>query len=233
MESLLNNEVLEFLSLIKSIICFKLFLMKNKGFAFVIDVNKVLNSSFKNKNNNSFKLYNLYRNVKDCKRCNLFKSRKNVVFGVGNINSKIMFIGEAPGEHEDKTGFPFVGKSGVILNNMIRAMRYMPEDVYICNLIKCRPPGNRNPKLVEIKKCRIFVEQQLSIIKPIVVISLGAYASNFILNKNAKISQIRGKFFRYKKTYVMPTYHPSYLLRNPEQKKYSWNDLKKVISILK
>lgn len=168
----------------------------------------------------------------NCKLCKLYKTRKKVVYGEGNSDAELMFIGEGPGENEDKTGRPFVGRAGQLLDKIIKAMRLERSEVYIANIVKCRPPNNRNPEADEIQTCRPFLDRQIDIIKPKVIITLGAPASRTILNTTETIGRLRGKFFKYKNIPVLPTYHPSYLLRNPESKKASWKDVQIVMKFL-
>ncbi len=175
----------------------------------------------------------LNEKVKKCNKCVLAKTRTNTVFGEGDINTDLMFIGEAPGFDEDKQAKPFVGKAGQLLTKMIKAMGLKREDVYIANILKCRPPENRNPENEEIKQCFGYLEQQIKFVNPKVICTLGAFASQILLNTEEKISKLRGKTFEYKGIKVIPTFHPSYLLRNENMKKHAWNDLKLVMEILK
>ncbi|MBI5682838.1 MAG: uracil-DNA glycosylase [Deltaproteobacteria bacterium] len=168
-----------------------------------------------------------------CKRCNLYKTRTNIVFGVGNPNAKLIFVGEGPGEDEDLQGEPFVGKAGQLLTKIIEAMGLNRQDVYICNVVKCRPPQNRNPEHDEISACKPFLEKQIDTIKPQIIVALGNHAAQTILNTDRGITKIRGQFFYYRDNIkVMPTYHPSYLLRNESKKKEVWEDMQKVMAEL-
>jgi DNA polymerase len=186
--------------------------------------------SVQKKENNKDKLLKLEKKVLTCKQCKLSKTRTNVVFGEGNPNAKLMFIGEGPGRDEDFSGRPFVGKAGQLLTKMIEAMKLKREDVYICNVVKCRPPGNRNPEPDEINLCSQFLEDQIKIIKPKVICGLGAVAVKYLLkDDNIRISRIRGKKFDYNGIILIPTFHPSYLLRNENMKKLAWQDLKLVM----
>ncbi len=170
--------------------------------------------------------------VNDCKKCRLSATRKQIVFGEGNPESKLLFIGEAPGAEEDNTGRPFVGRAGQLLTKIIESINLKREDVYIANIIKCRPPDNRNPMEDEISLCSPFLEEQISIIKPEIICTLGKFATEFIIgNDKGTISSVRGKEFDYKGIAVIPTYHPSYLLRNPEAKRETWEDMKKIRAI--
>ncbi|MDR0453466.1 MAG: uracil-DNA glycosylase [Deferribacteraceae bacterium] len=180
----------------------------------------------------------LWADMKDCRRCRLCETRSNIVFGEGNINTGLMFIGEAPGGDEDKTGRPFVGRAGQLLTKMIEAMKYKREDVYIANVVKCRPPENRNPFKDEVDACIGFLKIQIDIIKPKVIVCLGNVSAVHLLtavhllNPGSKISDIRGRFHDYQGIKVMPTFHPAYLLRNETKKKIVWGDLLLVMAEL-
>lgn len=171
--------------------------------------------------------------IGDCKRCRLHQKRKNIVFGSGNERAKLVFVGEAPGEDEDIEGMPFVGRAGQLLTKIIEAMGLKREDVYIANIIKCRPPNNRNPLEDEIRVCEPFLKEQLRIIKPSIICALGAFAAQTLLKTKNSISSLRGKFYLYEGIKVMPTFHPAYLLRNPADKKYTWDDVKKIMAEMK
>jgi DNA polymerase len=176
----------------------------------------------------------LSKDIGDCKRCRLSKERTNIVFGEGNPDARLMFVGEAPGREEDSQGRPFVGDAGMLLTRLIEKMGFKRGDVYIANIIKCRPPMNRNPEKDEIESCRGFVEKQIEIIKPEVLISLGRISSQALIgNTGLKMTSIRGNFFDYKGILLMPTFHPAYLLRNPKDKWLTWNDAQKVLEKLK
>ncbi|MBI3754814.1 MAG: uracil-DNA glycosylase [Deltaproteobacteria bacterium] len=169
----------------------------------------------------------------DCKRCKLHKTRTNIVFGVGNPNAGLIFVGEGPGEDEDLKAEPFVGRAGQLLTKIIKAMGLNREDVYICNVVKCRPPGNRNPEPDEIAACRPFMEKQIDAIRPKVIVALGTHAAQTLLNTDKKITALRGKFHLYRDSIrLMPTFHPSYLLRNDSKKKEVWEDMKTVLKAL-
>ncbi len=175
----------------------------------------------------------LREEIGDCKRCKLSGKRKNIVFGEGNPYAKLMFIGEAPGAEEDLQGRPFVGDAGMVLTRLINKMGFQREDVYIANIVKCRPPLNRDPEPDEAETCRGFVERQIDIIRPEVIISLGRVATmNLTGDMKLKITAVRGKFFFYKGISVMPTFHPAYLIRNPKDKWLTWNDAQKVMEKL-
>jgi uracil-DNA glycosylase len=169
----------------------------------------------------------------DCVRCRLHKQgRKQIVFGGGNPNADLMFIGEAPGADEDAQGEPFVGRAGQLLNNMIQAMGLQRENVYIANIIKCRPPGNRTPERDECETCSPFLMRQISVIKPKVIVALGAVAARTLLAINAPMSELRGLWYDFRGTKLAVTYHPAFLLRDPRQKKEAWKDLQMVMTEL-
>jgi uracil-DNA glycosylase family 4 len=171
--------------------------------------------------------------IGDCQRCGLAGARKNIVFGVGNPQAHLVFVGEAPGADEDQQGEPFVGKAGQLLTKMIEAMGYAREDVYICNVIKCRPPGNRNPEPDEVASCEPFLKKQLAALRPRVIVTLGKFAAQCLLRDDTPISRLRGNFRSYEGVTLMPTFHPAYLLRDPSKKKEAWADLKAVNAALK
>ena len=169
----------------------------------------------------------------DCRRCKLHPTRKNIVFGVGNPAADLVFVGEAPGSNEDAQGEPFVGDAGQLLNKMIVAMGWSREDVYIANILKCRPPGNRNPEPDEIEQCEPFLIRQLAALKPRMIVALGKFAAQCLLRRyDTPISALRGKFHEYQGIRVMPTYHPAYLLRTPSAKRMVWDDLQLVMAEL-
>lgn len=167
-----------------------------------------------------------------CNKCNLSKTRMHVVFGCGDPKAELMFIGEAPGADEDEQGLPFVGRAGQLLTKIIEAMGLKREDVYIANILKCRPPNNRAPLPVEIDACSDNVRRQVELINPKVICTLGKFASQTLLNTQTPISALRGKFQEYDGIKVMPTFHPAYLLRNPPDKKLVWDDMKKIMKEL-
>ncbi|HUE51461.1 MAG TPA: uracil-DNA glycosylase [Terriglobales bacterium] len=169
----------------------------------------------------------------DCTRCPLHKQgRKQIVFGVGNPQADLMFIGEAPGADEDQQGEPFVGRAGQLLNNMIKAMGLRREDVYIANIIKCRPPGNRTPEREECETCSPFLMRQIAVIQPKAIVALGAVAAKTLLAINAPMSELRGQWYDFRGTKLAVTYHPAFLLRDPRQKKEAWKDLQMVMKDL-
>ncbi|MHC1698196.1 MAG: uracil-DNA glycosylase [Geobacteraceae bacterium] len=168
----------------------------------------------------------------DCHRCHLGDTRTNLVFGVGNEKSEIVFVGEAPGRDEDLKGEPFVGEAGQLLTKIIQAMGFAREEVYICNVLKCRPPNNRNPQTEEIEACQPFLLRQLQAISPKIIIALGTFAAQTLLQTRAPISQLRGKIHDYHGIPLMPTFHPAFLLRNPAKKREVWDDMKLVVKML-
>jgi len=169
----------------------------------------------------------------DCTRCPLHKQgRKQIVFGVGNPGADLMFIGEAPGADEDIQGEPFVGRAGQLLNNMIKAMGLRREDVYIANIIKCRPPGNRTPERQECETCSPFLFRQIEVVAPKAIVALGAVAAKTLLAINAPMAELRGRWYDFRGTKLRVTYHPAFLLRDPRQKKEAWKDLQMVMKEL-
>lgn len=180
----------------------------------------------------TYSLQQINDELVDCKRCNLCQGRQNIVFGTGNPNATLVFVGEGPGADEDRLGEPFVGRAGQLLTKMINAMGLKREDVYICNVVKCRPPENRDPKPEEIEACEPFLKKQLMAIKPQVIVGLGRHACQTLLKSTTPMSKIRGEWQEYDGIRFMPTFHPAYLLRNPPAKKEVWEDLKKVMGVL-
>ena len=169
----------------------------------------------------------------DCTRCKLHTlGRKQIVFGVGNPDADLMFVGEAPGADEDIQGEPFVGRAGQLLTKIIEAIGLRREDVYIANVIKCRPPGNRNPEPDEVEQCEPFLFRQIDSIKPKVIVALGKFAAQCLLRTSDPITRLRGREYKYRDAILMPTYHPAYLLRNPSAKREVWEDMKRAKAIL-
>jgi DNA polymerase len=162
----------------------------------------------------------------------LCKGRTNIVFGVGAPQAKLMFVGEGPGRDEDLQGEPFVGAAGQLLNKMIAAMGLLRSDVYIANVVKCRPPNNRDPEPDEVAACEPFLKQQIAAVRPKVIVALGRHAAQTLLRDSTPITRMRGKWREYERTPLMPTYHPAYLLRNPAEKRPVWQDLQTVMSRL-
>ncbi len=171
--------------------------------------------------------------IGDCTRCKLSKERTNIVFGEGNIDAEIMFIGEGPGKEEDLQGRPFVGDAGQLLTKLIEKMGFKREDVYIGNIVKCRPPLNRAPEDDEINACASFIKRQAEIISPKVIIALGRISAQTLIASKILISKLRGRFYEYCGIPLMPTFHPAYLLRNPKDKRLVWEDVQKVLERLK
>jgi len=181
-------------------------------------------------------LEDIRRDLGDCKRCKLWSTRTNIVFGEGNPNAELMFVGEAPGADEDASGRPFVGRAGQLLTKMIEAIEMKREDVYIANTLKSRPPGNRNPEPDETSACIPFVYRQIATIRPKLIVTLGNPATQGLLETKVGITRIRGTFQEYPRIAgikVLPTYHPAYLLRSPDKKREAWEDLKKARAFLR
>jgi uracil-DNA glycosylase family 4 len=178
-------------------------------------------------------LVGIREDLGDCTRCKLHGlGRRQIVFGVGNPDADLMFVGEAPGADEDVKGEPFVGRAGQLLTKMIEAIDLRRQDVYIANLIKCRPPGNRNPEPDEVEQCEPFLLRQIDSIKPKIIVALGKVSSQALLRTTEPIARLRGREYAYHDAILMPTYHPSYLLRTPSAKRDVWADLKRVRAIL-
>jgi uracil-DNA glycosylase family 4 len=169
----------------------------------------------------------------DCRRCQLAPSRRNIVFGAGNPRAELMFVGEAPGADEDEQGLPFVGRAGQLLTRIIEAIEMRREDVYICNILKCRPPGNRNPEPDEIASCEPFLLRQIAAIRPKVICALGTFGAQTLLRTREPISRLRGQFIEYRGAKLMATFHPAYLLRNPGEKRKVWEDVQKIRDYLR
>ena len=172
------------------------------------------------------------RELGDCQRCKLCSGRKTIVFGSGNPRAELVFVGEGPGEEEDLKGVPFVGQAGQLLTKMIEAMKFTRDDVYICNVVKCRPPNNRNPEPDEIAACEPFLKAQLASLQPKVIVALGKFAAQTLLRDDTAITRLRGQWREYQGVALMPTFHPAYLLRKPEEKRVAWMDLQEVMKRL-
>ena len=166
--------------------------------------------------------------IGDCQRCKLAPQRTNIVFGSGNPSAELVFVGEAPGYDEDQQGLPFVGRAGQLLTKIIESIDIKREDVYICNVLKCRPPDNRNPEPDEVASCNPFLKKQLATIRPKVVCCLGTFAAQTVLQMAAPIGKLRGKFFDMDGMRVIATFHPAYLLRSPDKKREVWEDMKQI-----
>jgi DNA polymerase len=179
--------------------------------------------------------HSLKNQILDCQKCSLARGRKNAVPGEGNLETDLMFVGEAPGRDEDVQGRPFVGRAGQLLTKIINAMHFEREEVYITNVVKCRPPENRTPHVDEIEKCKGYLLDQIEMIRPRVIVTLGKVATDFFVRSRLGMSALRGKFADYGDIQVMPTFHPSYLIRNEPNKilkKMVWEDMKKVMAFL-
>lgn len=170
--------------------------------------------------------------VKQCAQCGLHQTRTQTVFGTGNRHARVMFIGEAPGAEEDRQGKPFVGRAGQLLTQMLRAIGLSRDEVFIANILKCRPPNNRDPQSAEVEKCTPFLRQQIALIKPDVLIALGRISAHFLLETTTSLSKLRGQVFRFNDTPLLVTYHPAYLLRTPQDKAKAYEDLKKIREFL-
>jgi len=177
-------------------------------------------------------LERIREDIGDCKRCRLCEARNKIVFGDGSPTTQLVFVGEGPGHDEDMQGLPFVGRAGKLLTQMIEAMGLRREDVYICNIVKCRPPGNRQPERDEVATCSPFLDRQLAVIRPKVLVCLGNVAAQTLLGTNKSISQFRGQWFDFRGSKLLATYHPAFLLRTPSAKSEVWTDLKKVMAEL-
>jgi DNA polymerase len=171
------------------------------------------------------RLADFHESVRDCRKCGLSEGRRTVVFGSGNPNAGLMFIGEAPGADEDRTGLPFVGPAGALLTRMIEAIGFQREEVYIANVIKCRPPGNRDPQPEEVNTCKPYLERQIEHIQPVVICALGRFAAQTLLDTDEPLGTLRGRLFTYRGIHLIPTYHPAALLRNQQWKRPAWQDL--------
>jgi uracil-DNA glycosylase family 4 len=177
-------------------------------------------------------LERIREDIGECTRCKLHKSRSRIVFGDGNPRARLVFVGEGPGQDEDRQGLPFVGRAGKLLTQMIEAMGLERKEVYICNVVKCRPPNNRTPENDEISTCMPFLERQLAVIQPKVIVCLGNVAAQALLGGGEPMARVRGKWFKWRGAKLLPTYHPAYLLRNPNAKGIVWEDLQKVMAEL-
>ncbi len=169
----------------------------------------------------------------DCRRCKLAPLRHSIVFGSGNPHAELMFVGEAPGADEDAQGLPFVGRAGQLLTKIIEAIQMKREDVYICNILKCRPPENRNPESDEIASCEPFLVRQIASVKPKVICALGTFGAQTLLRTKESISRLRGQFIDYRGAKLIATFHPAYLLRNPNEKRKVWEDVQKIRDYLR
>ena len=178
-------------------------------------------------------LVKLRKEVRQCSKCALAKTRKHVVFGEGDVNARLVFVGEAPGEEEDIQGRPFVGRAGKLLDQLIGRIGLGRDDVYICNVLKCRPPGNRDPEEQERELCKHYLFTQLELINPKIICTLGRHAYNTLLGVDERITRIRGVLTSYRGTPLLPTYHPSFLLRNQNKINEAWEDMEKLKQLLR
>ncbi len=207
----------------------KLYFLKGLGYEYSEPIAEFKEAEIKLPND----LNQLKNIVKECYLCDLSKSRRNIVFGEGNPNTNLMFVGEAPGATEDEKGRPFVGRAGELLTKMIEnVLNIKREDVYIANIVKCRPPNNRVPTPKEALTCKPYLEKQIEIIKPKLIVALGSTAYRYLTNDTTPISQVRGNFFKSDDIMILPTFHPSFLLRNPTSKKEAYIDMLKVKEFL-
>lgn len=177
-------------------------------------------------------LERIRENLGDCMRCGLSKGRTHIVFGTGNPSARLVFVGEGPGRDEDLQGLPFVGKAGQLLTKIIQAMQLTRDEVYICNIIKCRPPNNRDPQAEKIEACSPFLRRQLKSIRPDFICTLGAFATRTLLGTEAPMWKLRGRFHDYMGIPLMPTYHPAFLLRNPGKKRDTWEDIQQLMKAM-
>ncbi len=167
----------------------------------------------------------------DCRRCKLWESRTHLVFGVGNPRARLMFIGEAPGAEEDQQGEPFVGAAGQLLNRLLEKLEISRQEIYITNVVKSRPPGNRNPEVEEVAACRPFLLKQIQAIRPQIIVTLGAVATHALLESKSPLNRLRGNWQQWRGIAVMPTFHPSYLLRVPQERMKTWEDMQQVLAV--
>lgn len=168
----------------------------------------------------------------ECRRCRLHQSRKHIVFGEGNPSAPVVFVGEGPGHEEDRQGRPFVGAAGRLLDRIILAVGWQRRAIYICNVLKCRPPGNRDPQSDEIDQCGPFLKRQLRAIRPQAILALGSFATRFLLSSEQPISRLRGRLHQFEGIPVVPTYHPAYILRNPLRKRQVWEDVQLLLTLM-
>lgn len=202
-----------------------------KGFLFALKGMGIDSYVFNQENGLTLQL--LQKTVKACCKCPLAETRNKVVFGEGSPEAKLMFIGEAPGEEEDNQGRPFVGKAGKLLDQLIERIGLRRENVYICNVLKCRPPNNRDPEEGEIASCKNYLFAQLNFIKPKIICTLGRHAYNTLFDVDERITKVRGRLKDYRGMMLLPTYHPSFLLRNQDKIKEAWEDMEHLKTLLK
>lgn len=190
------------------------------------------NSSEKTTPSGILTLADVRKELGDCERCKLHRTRRTIVFGEGNEEAGLMLIGEAPGYDEDVQGRPFVGKAGQLLTKILQSINLPREEVYITNIVKCRPPQNRNPQPDEIQSCNPFLVKQITVVQPKIICALGSFSAQTLLKTDTKITALRGKVFDLEGIKVIPTYHPAFLLRNPERKREVWEDMKKIAELM-
>ncbi len=190
------------------------------------------NNSGKTVRSGILTLADVRKELGDCKRCKLHRTRRTIVFGEGDEKASLMLIGEAPGYDEDVQGRPFVGKAGQLLTKILQSINLPREEVYIANIIKCRPPQNRNPELDEIQSCNPFLVKQITVVQPKIICALGSFSAQTLLQTDSKITALRGKLFDLEGIKLIPTYHPAFLLRNPERKREVWEDMKKIAELI-
>ncbi len=176
--------------------------------------------------NGTENLHEFYLRIKDCQKCPLGKSRKNFVFGAGNPNADVMLVGEAPGAEEDRLGEPFVGRAGQLLNKILDSIHFKREDVFIANILKCRPPNNRDPLATEVEQCEPYLHEQIRIIRPKLILAMGRIAGQTLLKTKSSLTNLRGKLHCYREIHMIVTYHPAALLRNPQWKYPAWDDVR-------
>lgn len=198
----------------------------------ILRIDRLIHHAPKAKQPSGERLEDIRADIGECTRCPLSLKRTRIVFGEGHPKAVLMFVGEGPGQDEDRTGRPFVGRSGQLLTKIIEAMHLTRDQVYIANVVKCRPPGNRTPLPEEIETCRPFLERQIQVIQPTFLCTLGAVATHALLRTKEPISRMRGRFHSYRGIRLMPTFHPSYLLQNPEKKRETWEDMKKLMAAM-
>lgn len=220
--NLMENKVLEIIAHLKSYLEY----LREMGVEGFLSSGRKPENSFSSPTPQT--LEEVQKELGDCRRCKLHRTRRTIVFGEGDEKATLMFIGEGPGYDEDLQGRPFVGKAGQLLTKIIQSIHLQREEVYIANIIKCRPPQNRNPEPDEIESCYPFLMKQIQAIRPKIICALGTFAAQTLLNTNAKITGLRGRVFDFTGIKVFPTYHPAFLLRNPERKREVWEDVKQI-----
>jgi DNA polymerase len=221
----MDEKVYEMISDLKSYLGY----LKEMGISFLPASE---NSSEKTIPSGILTLADVRKELGDCERCKLHRTRRTIVFGEGNEEASLMLIGEAPGYDEDVQGRPFVGKAGQLLTKILQSINLPREEVYITNIVKCRPPQNRNPQPDEIQSCNLFLVKQINVVQPKIICALGSFSAQTLLKTDTKITALRGKLFDLEGIKVIPTYHPAFLLRNPERKREVWEDMKKISELI-